>query len=168
MKCRTKISHLALLLMLSLVCFEVFAKTEVKTELTEADKKIIAQGKTDYGSTCVACHLPTGTGLPNMAPSFVASKRVLGKKEILIRIILDGLTGPIDGKKYQPLVMIAWKTTMKDDKIAAISSYIRNSFGNTAAMITAEDVAKIRKEEKERKTTWTLKELSEKFPDKKK
>ena len=70
--------------------------------------------------------------------------RVLGDKSLLAHIALNGFTGPIAGKTYTGGVMLALKSN--DDKyIAAALTYIRNSWGNKAVMVTPQDIAKVRR-----------------------
>ncbi len=124
----------------------------------------ITRGQTNYRTLCFACHGEDGKGTPvpgtdrNMAPSLVASKRVLGTSQSLARILLHGLTGPVDGVKYDSLMVPM--ASFDDQWLADVLTYIRNSWENEAAVITKEDVAGIRKMTSDRKTPWTLKELA--------
>jgi len=59
--------------------------------------------------------------------------------------------GPIEvnGRKYPGQVpMTPFEYLLKDDEIASVLTYTRNSFGNKASAIQASDVARIRKEVK--------------------
>jgi hypothetical protein len=51
-----------------------------------------------------------------------------------------------------------------DEWIAAAASYVRNSFGNTAGFVTADDVKRVRAETRSRKTPWTVAELEPSLP----
>ena len=64
-----------------------------------------------------------------MAPSLADSPRVQGHRDYVIKTLLHGMTGPLDGKTYPAGVMMPFGTNT-DDWIAAIASYVRNSFGN--------------------------------------
>ena len=58
------------------------------------------------GGLCVICHQPTGLGLPKAHfPPLAGSERVLGDKEILIKIMMHGLMGPskVNGKEFGTL-----------------------------------------------------------------
>lgn len=107
-------------------------------------------GKRLFTANCVACHQATGQGIPGQFPPLVGSEWVLGNDwhgdNHLIRILLHGLQGPIQvkGANYNG-AMPAWKQ-LTDDQIAAILTYIRNEWGNSAPPISAEQVAKIRAE----------------------
>ena len=95
---------------------------------------------------CYTCHGADGKGAPlpdnpsqTLAPSMAGAPRILGNGATMIRTILHGLTGPLDGKTY-PGVM-APMHTQDDQWIADVATYVRNSFGNKAAPITKEFVA---------------------------
>jgi mono/diheme cytochrome c family protein len=111
--------------------------------------------------TCVACHQPNGMGTPGQFPSLVGSEWVLEENPArLIRIILNGLQGPITvkGQAFNN-VMVPWKDVLKDEEIAWVASYVRKSWGNDAAIVKKEQVAAVRKETADRATQWTAEEL---------
>ena len=99
---------------------------------------------------CFACHGADGRGTPapgaaagsTLAPSLAGSPRVNGHRDYVIKAVLHGLTGPIDGRTY-PQVMVAMGTN-KDQWVADVASYVRNSFGNTGTLATPADVARVR------------------------
>ena len=77
-----------------------------------------------------------------LAPALAGSKTVIGWREGPIHVLLQGLTGDIDGKKYEgQMVSMA---TNDDAWIAGVLSYVRNTFGNSAGFVMPEDVARIR------------------------
>jgi len=131
--------------------------------------KQMEQGSVIYKQLCFACHSGDGKGTPmagqpgvTLGPPLPGSPRVLGSGGNLVRTILHGLTGPLDGKKYPGQML---PLAVHDDEwIAAVSTYIRNSFGNKGGAISKEFVASIRKESGDRKLPWTEKELEELEP----
>jgi hypothetical protein len=78
----------------------------------------------------------------------------------LKRILLHGLEGPIDvlGNSYNG-AMPAFVNRLTDEQIAAVLSYIRQSWGNDADRITPESVAATREAAMERTTPWSADEL---------
>lgn len=120
----------------------------------------LTEGKKQYMLICVACHQPTGLGLPAVFPPIAKSPYVNGSAERFASIILKGNAGPftIEGKPYNQ-IMPPQEATLTDDKIAAIMTYVRANFGNTPAPVTAEVVSSARKKYAERKTPWTQAEL---------
>ena len=80
-----------------------------------------------------------------------------------IKTLLHGMTGPLDGKTYPAGVMMPLGTN-DDQWIAAIASYVRNSFGNRASFITPDEVTRVRAATNARKTMWTPEELESSVP----
>lgn len=117
-------------------------------------------GKTVYMTTCVACHQPTGAGLPMVFPPITNSPYINGSAERLAAIILKGNAGPftVDGKPYNN-VMVPQEMVLDDTKIAAVMTYVRANFGNKADAVKPELVTATRKKFLDRKTPWTQAEL---------
>ena len=116
-------------------------------------------------SDCAACHQADGTGLEGSFPPLVGTDRVLGDAGPLAAIIIDGLEGPIvvDGVDYDDL-MPGWDT-YTDQEIAAVLTYIRQSWGNDADPVDEALVADVRQLTEERVDPWTDPELEEFFAD---
>jgi hypothetical protein len=87
---------------------------------------------------------------------------VLGHPEYVIKTMLHGLTGPVNGATY-PDVMVPMGQN-DDAWIAAIGSYVRNAFGNRATMIAAADVARVRAATARRKQPWSVADLEASLP----
>ncbi len=117
-------------------------------------------GKTTYMMTCVACHQPNGAGLPMVFPPITKSPYVMESAERLAAIILKGNAGPfvVDGKPYNN-IMVPQEAMLDDTKIAAVMTYVRANFGNTAGPVAVEVVAAARKKFLDRKTPWSQAEL---------
>ncbi len=119
----------------------------------------IVLGKRVFTVNCVTCHQATGQGVPNAFPPLAGSEWVLGNDwhgdNHLVRILLHGLQGPVQvkGNTYNG-AMPAWNM-LKDEEIAAVLTYVRNEWGNSAPPITAEQVAKIRAETASQTTPYT-------------
>jgi mono/diheme cytochrome c family protein len=124
------------------------------------DPAVFAEGKKNYMMVCVACHQPTGAGLPMVFPPLTKSPYVSGSAERLVAIILKGNAGPftVDGKNYNN-IMPPQEAMLDDAKIASISTFVRASFGNTGGPVTPEFVAATRKKFADHKTPWTQAEL---------
>ncbi len=97
---------------------------------------------------CSACHGNNGQGMPQNGPPFQNSEWVTGPVENLVRIQLRGLKGPItvNGVDYNPPAPMAPLAYQSDEQIAAVLTYVRNSFGNKASIVTPDMVAKHREE----------------------
>lgn len=128
--------------------------------LNPSELALFDAGKGVYNSLCVGCHQPTGAGMDGLAPALVDSEWVLGSPELLPRILLHGLSGPITvGKQSWNLAMPPLGAALNDHQIAAVLTYIRREWEHGASPITPELVAKIRSENAERTASWTGEEL---------
>ena len=134
------------------------------TAVVKADP--IAQGKRLFNSAgaCYTCHQPTGQGIPGTYPPLAGSEWVNGPDDRTIRILLSGLTGPLQVKGAAfpgAAPMPSFGTSgfnWNDEKIAAVLTYVRQEWGNKAGAITPEQVTAIHTKEGDRKE-WSADEL---------
>jgi mono/diheme cytochrome c family protein len=137
--------------------------------LTPDEEKRLQQGGDVFNAVCFQCHGQDAMGAPMegaapgtmLAPPLAGSPRVQGHRDYVIKVLLKGLNGPIDGKTYRD-VMVPMPGT--DDWIAGVASYVRSSFGNTGGVVTPADVARVRAETEARKAPWTVAELEASLP----
>jgi mono/diheme cytochrome c family protein len=128
--------------------------------LTSKELALFETGKGVYNTLCVGCHQPTGAGMDGLAPALVDSEWVLGNPELLPRILLHGLAGPITvGKQSWNLEMPPLGAALTDAQIAGVLTYIRREWEHGASPISTEFVAKIRSENTQRSKSWTGEEL---------
>ncbi|MFM2132513.1 MAG: hypothetical protein RL646_1716 [Verrucomicrobiota bacterium] len=113
---------------------------------SNVDPAVMALGKQQF-ATCMACHGPNAEGTA-IAPPLAKSDWVNGPVENLIRIQLRGLTGPlkVSGKDYVLPVPMPPQAHQTDEQIAAVLTYVRNSFGNSAPAVKPEQVKALRGE----------------------
>lgn len=122
------------------------------------DRDLVYHGASYFKQLCITCHGPEGKGIPSMiAPPLAGSARVNGDKTALINILLHGLKGPIDGKKYPDQMLSQQAQT--DEYIASVLSYVRNSFGNKSKVVFVDEVKDVRAATSARTTPWTMEEL---------
>jgi mono/diheme cytochrome c family protein len=116
-------------------------------------------GRTIYKNNCIACHQETGTGMAGMFPPLAKSEWVNGTEERVIRIVLHGLSGPISvaGQQFGSQAMPTF-ASQSNENIAAVLTYIRQEWGNSAPAVSAEKVAEIRTKVGAR-GAWTATEL---------
>uniref|UniRef100_UPI00265929C1 c-type cytochrome n=1 Tax=Ferruginibacter sp. TaxID=1940288 RepID=UPI00265929C1 len=145
-------------------------EADVKTPPGEIDSKLLHAGKDIYSRDgyCTTCHQPDGKGLEASGfPPLAASKWVVGNEERLIKLVINGLYGPIEvaGKKYKGQVpMTPFGGMLKDEEIASVLNYVRNSFGNKAPAITPEKVKTVRATIKNKVGFYTPQELLKQHP----
>jgi len=107
---------------------------------------MLAQGKRTYDMICGVCHGPDGMGKPNQAPPLAGSEWVNAKGFArLAHIPLTGLNGPleVEGKDWN-LSMAPMGAALSDADLANVLSYIRESWGNKAGPVTADDIKSVR------------------------
>ena len=122
------------------------------------------QGRLVYNKpTCVTCHQLTGSGTPGQYPPLAGSDWVSDPDpDRLIRIVLNGLSGPVtvNGKSFNN-VMIPWKDSLSDTEIAAVLTFVRQNkeWGNNFPPVKPEQVTAIRAQVGNRSQAWTEAEL---------
>jgi mono/diheme cytochrome c family protein len=124
----------------------------IKEVAGEVSATLIQTGKEIYlrDGFCNTCHQPNGKGLVASGfPPLSESKWVVGNQDRLIKIVLKGIYGPIvvNGKKYPGQVpMTPYGGLLNDKEVAAVLTYIRNSFGNKASAVDEKTVKRVREE----------------------
>lgn len=103
-------------------------------------KASIDRGKKVYDTYCLACHMEDGNGVPRMNPPLVKTKWVLGDKKKLAAVVLNGMDEEIEINGQSYTNPMAPHDFLKDQDIADVLTYIRNSFGNKASAVTAAEV----------------------------
>lgn len=129
--------------------------------LTEEQEAMMAKGEEFYG-ICANCHGREGAGVAGLAPSLVNSPWVTGPPEWLGRMILQGITGPIevDGEVWEKTMPgHAQQLELDNEMLAGLMIYIRRSWGNTGSPVDLELVEEIRRATVDRHAPWTVAEL---------
>jgi mono/diheme cytochrome c family protein len=125
-------------------------KVSPPKHLSKKDAGLFVKGAEVYNREghCVTCHQPNGKGLPDSGfPPLAGTRWSTGDPDLLIKLTLKGLMGPIEvkGKTYPGQVpMTPFEFLLKDDELAAVLTYVRNSFGNNASPIQSGQVARVR------------------------
>jgi nitrite reductase (NO-forming) len=103
----------------------------------------LEHGKQIYNEVCSACHQVDGQGMQGIFPPLANSDYLMSDSDRAVRILLEGLSGPItvNGKQYQGVMP---KLALTEASIAAVLSYVRTSFGNNGSHIKVDDVVRIR------------------------
>jgi mono/diheme cytochrome c family protein len=117
-----------------------------QTASSNVDQSVIKRGAQIFGDECSGCHTPTGEGVARMFPSLNGSPAVQQiDATSLLRIVLRGARSVATDDAPTAPAMPSFQWILKDDDVAAVLTYIRNSWGNSAPAISADEVAKARK-----------------------
>lgn len=110
-----------------------------------AQDRMMAPGRALYVDNCSACHTTAGTGVPGMFPSLKGNASVQSAEPAsLIRVVLQGAPSAATNAAPTSPAMPSFAWKLSDDEIAAVLTYVRNSWGNAAAGVTAGDVKTLR------------------------
>lgn len=120
--------------------------TEMKQTKTSVSPKL-QKGLRVYKSNCMACHQSDGSGITRVNPPLVGTEWVLGDKETLINVVLNGLEGKIEVDSVNYNSVMNSFSYLSDEEIASLLTYVRQSWGNDASEIMPGDVAAIRNKE---------------------
>ena len=143
--------------------FELAQKDIVNADLKGFDLALYKEGHKIYNNegSCVSCHQIDGKGLrASNFPPLSNTDWVNGDKTKLIKILLKGLYGKIivNDEEYNGM-MSPYEEIHSDIELAAILTYIRNSFGNQSSPIQPEEVRAVRKLTSNRKNPYSEKDF---------
>ncbi len=141
------------------------AGVQTRRLLNERDQKQFVSGRGLYLNTCSGCHGTDGAGLNRFAPPLIGSDWVTGNEKRLVLVLLHGMEGPVEvnGKIYNSpgiLPVMPAHSTLDDESIAAILTYIRNEWGNAAGPVSRGTVSTTRHTSQGRVVPWTAEELN--------
>ncbi|MFQ6005357.1 MAG: cytochrome D1 domain-containing protein [Woeseia sp.] len=106
--------------------------------------EVLASGEAVFLEHCSACHQDSGQGLPGAFPPLAGSDYLMGDRKQVLTAALFGLTGPItvNGQDYDGVMPSMGYLT--DNELAAALTYVFNSWGNSGAAVSVEEVAALR------------------------
>jgi mono/diheme cytochrome c family protein len=112
---------------------------------SKPDSNVMAAGKAIFADSCSGCHQADGKGVPRMFPPLAHDANVQQRDPTtVIRVILEGArTAPTD-KAPTPFAMPAYGWKLSDAQIAAVATYVRNSWGNSAPPVGPDKVKDLR------------------------
>jgi mono/diheme cytochrome c family protein/glucose/arabinose dehydrogenase len=135
------------------------------SNLKGEDLELFNIGKAIYlkEGYCVTCHQMDGKGLDaSQFPPLAGTKWVTGNEDRIIKIVLNGIMGPINvnGKIYPGQVpMTPYGGLLNDKEVAGVITYVRNSFGNKAPAVKPEKVMAVRAATKAKKDFYSPRKL---------
>lgn len=120
-------------------------KAEQKAEPDAAQKAAMMTAGQQKFLVCAACHGMDGKGMQPtpgmlMAASWVDSK-IMKKApaEVIVAVLMKGIK-KVNPTEYMGQIMQPLGATMPDEDVAAIVTYVRNTFGGHNEVVTAEQV----------------------------
>ena len=142
--------------------------SSASTPLASAPTDPMDIGKAVYAGNCANCHQGSGAGQPGSYPPLGGSEYVNGDKTTLACIMLHGLQGPVtvEGGEYGSQQMPGWSTVLNDEKIAAVMTYIRGSWGNKSDLVKPEEVSAARAKFASQTDAYTISTLMKASPKK--
>jgi mono/diheme cytochrome c family protein len=111
------------------------------------DAAAMKMGEKIYADECSGCHTPNGKGAPGMFPSINGSPTVQQVDATsLMRVVLRGARSAGTDQAPTAPAMPAFGWLLSDNEVAAVLTYVRNAWGNAAPPVSADDVAKARRD----------------------
>jgi mono/diheme cytochrome c family protein len=120
-------------------------KDQSPPEPLAQEDKSMRTGALIYEDQCSACHTPDGEGIANLFPKLSNAPLVNSRDATsLIRVVLAGsrAVGTDAAPTAPAMPSFAWN--MSDEHIAAVLTYVRNSWGNAAEPVSAAEVEALR------------------------
>ena len=114
-----------------------------KNTATYASKKVHTatfqdanKGKATYTKVCMACHQPTGAGIPGAFPPLAGSDYSNKDVNRAIKQVIKGSTGKmtVNGKEYNGAMPA--QGVLSDKEIADALTYVYSSWGNSKKVVT--------------------------------
>ncbi len=130
----------------------------VPGQLTEKQAGLYNRGQALY-PTCSACHGAEGQGVTGVGSALAGSEWVNGDPENLARIVLHGFDGGAAEQGENIPNDMPGHAFLPDEDLAAILTYMRQSWGNSASPVEPETIQQIRSATSDRRDIWTPDEL---------
>jgi nitrite reductase (NO-forming) len=107
----------------------------------------LERGRKVFLTSCFACHMANGEGLPAVFPPLAGSDFLKADKDRAIKSVIKGLSGPItvNGKPYNNMMP---PHDFTDDQVADVLTFAMNSWGNDFGAVSVSDVKRVRAENK--------------------
>jgi mono/diheme cytochrome c family protein len=140
-----------------------FKGTATATVLPEIS--LFDRGAKVYRNQCAQCHQADGNGLAGVYPPLVGSEWVTGHPEVIARILINGLNGPIEvkGNTYNGNMPAFGPggLNLKPKEIAGVITYVRQEWGNAASEMSVQVIEDYLETYSGRSTPWQATELRE-------
>jgi len=109
------------------------------------DMPAMKMGEALYQDNCAACHRMGGEGIAELFPP-IGGNAVVRQRDAttLLRLVLQGSQSAATDHRPTAPAMPGFDWRLNDDQVAAVLTYIRNSWGNAAPAVDGRAVSKLR------------------------
>jgi mono/diheme cytochrome c family protein len=102
---------------------------------------VMPAGEAIFKDSCAGCHQSNGEGVGRMFPPLKANANAQSADPTtVLRVILNGAQTVATDARPTPVAMPAYRWKLSDAQIAAVASYVRNAWGNSAPAVSKDDV----------------------------
>jgi mono/diheme cytochrome c family protein len=109
------------------------------------DAAVMAAGEAIFVDACSACHARSGAGLPRAFAPLKGSAVVQSQDPLnVVRVLLTGARVAATDARPTPFTMPSFAWKLSDAELAAVATYVRNSWGNAAPAVSAAQVKTLR------------------------
>lgn len=110
-----------------------------------AEPDQLAAGEKLYDQQCAACHGDQGQGALGAYPALAGNRSVVMSSHVnAVQAILAGGFPPATAGNPRPYGMPPFRTLLNDADIAAVASFVRQSWGNRAGAVAPQEVQRLR------------------------
>jgi mono/diheme cytochrome c family protein len=109
------------------------------------DPQQLARGEKLYAQQCAQCHGDNGEGATGVYPRLAGNRAVtLETPHNVVQAILGGGFAPATAGHPRPYGMPPYRTLLTDEEVAAVASFVRQSWGNQAPAVSSLAVQRLR------------------------
>jgi mono/diheme cytochrome c family protein len=120
------------------------AQDNAPVALASSDPNMVA-GEAIYKDNCAACHTDAGTGIPGLFARLAGSPTVQSDDPTtLIRVVVEGSQGAGTAGAPTSPAMPSFGWRISGAQVASVLTYIRNSWGNSASALSADQVTAVK------------------------
>ena len=110
-----------------------------------ADGEQLGRGAKIYDEHCASCHGDKGQGVSGIYPALAANRALsLSSPNNLVQMIRHGGFSPTTAGNPRPFGMPPFGQAFSNDEVAAVATYLRQSWGNAAPPVSSLDVLRVR------------------------
>jgi mono/diheme cytochrome c family protein len=115
-------------------------------EPVAAGDPMMVAGSAIYTDLCSACHKKDGSGVPYLIPDLAGSASVSAREPTtVLRVVLSGAESVSTAEEPTAPAMPAYGWQLNDSQVAAVATYVRNSWGHASSPVSEYEARKERK-----------------------